>query len=911
MPSNPLRNLFRTRVARDRELDREIESHLQMAIGDRLERGEPPEIAGVSARREFGNIGLVKEVTREMWGWASVERLRQDAGYAARILRKNPAYASVAILSIALGVGANTAIFSVMDAVMLKSLPVEDPGRLVAIGDPTRVSGRSQGSGRMDIFSYPFYERFRENNGVFSDVYGSGRSEQLEVAFPGRQTAGSAPDGEPRGRLVTGNFFAVLGVPALIGRTFTDQETRVPAAAPVVVISYGYWQRQFARNPAIVGQNLLINRSRFTVIGVTPPDFFGDIVGAPTDIWIPVTMEAQANPGHDYLKAPKVSWLLLMGRLKPGVSQQQAEARLKILVPQILKDQFQSIEPPEGLREMLKQKVEISSGAKGFSRLRAQFSLPLTALMGIVGLVLLICCFNVANLQLARAVSRGREMGLRIAVGAGQARLVRQLLTESLLVALAGGAAGLLLAWWGSALLVRLESQSSVAPIDIHADARVLFFTALVSLAAGLIFGLAPAWKASRLDVVSSLKSSKSGTADRFTRAFGKLLMVAQIVFSVVLIVLAGLFIRTLRNLENVDVGYQRGGLMLAEIDSTAGGYRDAQVNRLTRDLMERLERIPGVAAVSVSENGLFSGTDSGSDAVVEGFTARQVADRLNSSDRVGPNYFQVVGTPVLEGRGIGPEDTETAPKVAVINETMARFYFPSGHPVGRHIFDGEGNDRTAYTIVGVVRDVKQNDLRRATPRRFYTAYLQHRDRDPIDAINFEIRTVAAAGNIAEAVRRTISAVNPSLPILSIDSADDLIGNALTQEQVIAKLSGFFGALALTLAAIGLYGVMSYITARRSTEIGIRFALGARRSIVLGMVLKDTLLLVAAGLAIGIAASALIAKLFASGLFGLAAFDPLTSVSAAMAITVAAAMAAFWPAWRASRVDPMVALRDE
>ena len=681
-------SLFRKRISRERDLEQEIESHLRMALGDRLERGEQAGTAAVSARREFGNIGLVKEVTRDMWGWTSIERLRQDVGYAARILRKSPAFASVAVLSIALGVGANTAIFSVIDAVMLKALPVREPGRLLIVGDPTRVSSRSAGSGRVDIFSYPFYERFRAGNSVFSDVYGSGRSEQLNISLESGPGVGSATDQNPRGRIVTGNFFSVLGVPALIGRTFTEQETQAPAGAPVVVISYGYWTRQFGRNPGIVGRNLIINRSPFTVIGVTPPDFFGDVVGAPTDIWIPIKMEAQANPGHDYLKATRVSWLILMGRLKPGVSPQQAAAQVKVIVQQILKDQFQSLESPDGLREMLKQKVKVSSGARGFSRLRAQFSMPLMTLMGIVGLVLLICCSNVANLQLARAVSRGREMGLRIAVGAGQARLVRQLLTESLLVAFAGGAVGLLFAWWGSLLLVRLESQSSAMPVDIHFDARVLLFTALVSMAAGLIFGIAPAWKTTQLDVVSSLKASKSGSADRFTPAFGKLLIVAQMVFSVVLIVLAGLFIRTLRNLESVDVGYDRGGLMLAEIDSTAGGYKDAQVNQLTRSIMERLEQIPGVEAVSVSENGLFSGTDSASDAQVEGFNGTKAADRLNSSDRVGPNYFRVVGARVLQGRGIGPEDIETAPRVVVINEKMEHFYFPNGNPIGRHIFE-------------------------------------------------------------------------------------------------------------------------------------------------------------------------------------------------------------------------------
>jgi predicted permease len=905
------RKLFRRRMVREQDLEREIESHLQMAIGDRMERGEAAHSASVSAQREFGNVGLVKEVTRDMWGWTSLDRLRQDVGYATRVLRKSTGFACVAILSIALGVGANTAIFSVIDAVMLKSLPVQDPNQLVVVGDSTRVGSVSIGAGSTDTFSYPFYERFRTQNGVFSDVYASGRSEQLDVALGGAQPSGNAMDQNPRGRMVTGNFFSVLGVTALIGRTFTAQETQVAGSAPVVVISYGYWERQFGRNPAIIGQNLTINRFPFTVIGVAPREFFGDVVGAPTDIWIPITMEAQANPGHDYLKAVNVSWLILMGRLKPGISQQQAAARVRVLAVQILKEQFQSIESGEGLREMLKQQIGISSGAKGLSRLRAEFSMPLMALMGIVGLVLLICCSNVANLQLARAVSRGREMGLRIALGAGPGRLVRQLMTESLLLALAGGALGLLFASWGGDLLVKLESQSTVMPIDTHLDARVLLFTALISIASGIMFGLAPAWKTTRLEVVSSLKTTKSGQADGFTRAFSKLLIVSQVAFSVVLTVLAGLFLRTLVNLENVNVGYSRDGLMLAEIDTGAGGYQDAQVNQLCRDLLARVGQIPGVQSLSVSENGLFSGTDSASDAQVEGFTGTKVADRTNSSDHIGPNYFQVVGTPLLAGRGIGSEDTETTPKVVVINETMARFYFPHSNPIGRHIFNGEGKDRVAYTIVGVVRDVKQGDLRKPAPRRFYTALYQHPLSDPIALVNLEIRTSARAGNIAQAVRRAIQAVNPSLPILSLKSADDLIGGDLTQERMIAKLSGFFGILALSLAAIGLYGVMSYITARRTMEIGIRFALGAARSNVMSMVLKDTLRLVAAGLAIGIIASGLIARLFSNGFFGLASFDPLTSISAACAITIAALIAAYLPAWRASRVYPMVALRQE
>jgi putative ABC transport system permease protein len=386
---------------------------------------------------------------------------------------------------------------------------------------------------------------------------------------------------------------------------------------------------------------------------------------------------------------------------------------------------------------------------------------------------------------------------------------------------------------------------------------------------------------------------------------------VAQIVFSLVLLVCARLFIRTLRNLEKEDVGYMRKGLLLIAVDSKGGGYNDAQVNRLTRGLLEGLREIPGVQAATVSENGLFSGTDSQSVVEVEGYTATRLADKSNSSDRVGPNYFEVVGARVTRGRGIGPQDAENTAKVAVVNEKMADFYFPNRDPLGRHIFDGEGKDRVVLTIVGVVRDIKQSKLRESIPRRFYTAYLQHDDRDPIDAINLEIRTRLPSSSVAAAVRRKISEVNPNLPILSVENADGLIDDTLVQEHVIAELSSFFGGLALTLAAIGLFGVMSYITARRTMEIGIRFALGAERSTVIRMVLNETFRLVFVGLAVGIVLSVFASRLFAKSLFGVSPFDPATSAIGASVIAVAAAIAAYLPAWRASRVDPVVALRYE
>jgi predicted permease len=651
------------------------------------------------------------------------------------------------------------------------------------------------------------------------------------------------------------------------------------------------------------------------VLGVTPRDFFGDIVGRPTDLWFPITMQAQANPGHDYLKKTNISWLLMMGRLKPGVSVKQAEAGVNVVTPGIFEEQFKGNESSEGFDKLLKERVPVSSGAKGFSRLRQEFSAPLLILMGIVGLILLICCANVANLQLARAVSRNREMGLRVALGAGHARLIRQLLTESFVLALGGGAAGLVAALWGSRLLVRLVSSRGPLLLEPSLDSRVLIFTTAMSLVAGLLFGLAPALRATRMDVVTSLKESRSGQADGFTRVFGRLLIVVQIVFSLIVVVAAGLFVRTLRNLERVDVGYQRDGLMLTTVDPRAAGYGDERINELARGLMEKLQQIPGVEAVTVSENGLFSGTNSATDAKIEGYTASGAVDRENDSDRVGPNYFQIVGTPIVDGRGFGPQDNENSPKVAVVNQSFAKYYFPNGNPIGHHIiFDADNSDGKGpvpFEIVGVVGDAKELELRGPATRRLYTPYLQHQPYDPLDIANFEIRTKVPSAGLSKAVRQAIHEFNAALPIWSVESADELIDDTLVQEHMIAKLSSFFGALALILAAIGIYGVMSYITARRTAEIGIRMALGAERVAVMGMVLKDTLRLVGIGLIAGVVASILTSKLFAGTLFGLGAFDPATTVMAAGVITLAAALAAYLPALRAARVSPTVALRYE
>jgi predicted permease len=903
-----LRDLFTRRAHRDGHLDEELRAHLAMATRDRIERGEAPSDAADSARREFGNRTLVKEVTREMWGWNAFERLLQDLRYTARILRKSPGFAAVAVLSIALGIGVNTAIFSLIDAVMLQSLAVRAPNELAMIGDPTRTGALSEGPGRPDIFSYPFFERFRRQQQVFKDVYASGRCEHLDVSLPDGTQIGTSEQ-RIRGRFVTGNFFSLLGVHPSMGRAFTEEEVRVPGSAPVIVISRSFSQRGFGDNANPIGRSLVVNGSNFTVIGVAPSDFSGDIVGAPTDIWFPITMQSQANPGRDYLKNSMVSWIVMMGRLKPGVTLAQADASVQVLAHRLFREFYLGKQSTEGLRDLVTQRIQVTPGAKGFSRMRHDFAGPLFILMGIVGLILLICCANIANLQLARATARGREMSVRLAIGAAQSRLVRQLLTESLVLSVLGAALGLLFASWGSRLLLRITDASGPS-LDIHLDGNVLLFTAGAAIVSGLLFGLAPAMQARRLDLIAALRENKAQPTS-FAKAFGQALVVVQIVFSLVLLVSAGLFIRTLQNLKKLDLGYSRPGLALANIDFQAAGYTDQRMNPLIRHLLERLQQLPGVVSASASENGLFSGTDSDSAVEAEGFEARSLAEKSSRSDRVSPNYFGTVGTPILAGRGIGAQDTETSARVAVINDTMARFYFPHENPVGRHLFELEPDGKTRHplTIVGVVRDVKENHLRQATPRRYYTALAQHQSEDPIDALNVEIRTRATSAGILQAVRRAIKNVDPKLAITDLNTADELIGDELEQEKLVAKLSGFFGVLAVLLAAIGLYGVMSYLTVRRTTEIGVRMALGARRVTVMRMVLGQTFRLVVAGVVIGIASSLLAASFLAKILFGLSPFDPLTTISAALVITIAAAAATYLPARRASRIDPMVALR--
>jgi predicted permease len=886
----------------DHDLEDELRFHLELKTKENLEAGVHPSEARARAVRQLGNSTTLKEISREMFGFGSLEILERDVRYGLRTLRRNPGFTAAILITLAFGIGANTAIFSLINAVMLRTLPVAAPEQLVSVGDPSRTGSLHNGPSSMDVFSYPVYKKLRERNPVFTDVLASGRTGRLDINVDG-STSETAT-----GRLVSTNYFDVLGVHPLLGRTFSADDDR-PSA--VIVISFNYWQKRFAENSDVLGQRIGINGTKFTIIGVSPRDFFGDVVGASMDIWIPLIMQPQVNPGSFFLDKTGTSWLLLMGRLKPGMSVAQARASLNVLAPNLLMETEGSAISPQRLRAIREMKVQVEPGGRGFSALRKRFSRPLLVLMGLVGLVLLIACSNVTNLLLARAANRRKEIGMRLTLGAGRSRLIRQLLTESILLGVLGGAAGLLLAWWGARILLQLASADPAAPLplDVRPDLNILLFTGGAALFTGILLGLVPALRTTNQSLAPALKQrSQARGGARWN--LGHTLVIAQVALSLLLLVAAGLFARTLRNLETIDVGYRREGLVILEVDPIGSGRKRTQAVQTCRALLAKLQAAPGVQAAAVSEDGIFSGTDaSAGGLVVEGFSATGDQNRTDRYDRVGPHYFGTVGIPLLKGRDFDERDDGQAPKVAIINETMAKFYFPHAEALGKYLKVGAGN-LVAYTIVGVSRDARDHQLKQPPPRRFYMPYFEDTE-DPIDGFNFEIRTTRDAASSIPGIRATVREFDRNLKILNLATATSMIDRTISDERLIAQLSGLLGALALLLASTGLYGVMTYNTSRRSGEIGLRMALGANRATVIWMILREALALALLGVAVGIPAALAAAKLAEHNLVGLSAGDPFVLATAAAIMITTAALAGLLPAARASRIDPITSLRQE
>jgi len=998
-----LLGLFRRRQLEER-LDAELGFHLEMQGRENEARGMSPEAARRAARAALGpeagpgwSVESLKEEMRARRGVPALETLGQDLRYALRMMRKSPGFTAVALLSMAFGVGTNCAIFSVVDALLLKSLPVAGAERLV-------VLAKSRRGDPMPLFSYPAW-RLLQQAPVCSGVMAT-THDFLAVVRPLAPRAALGPPGSPgspgspvpapppapRGplspaaageafetataQLVSGNFFSALGAGMAAGRSFLAEEDAVPGGHPVAVISHGYWQRRFGRDPNVVGRALQVNGLPVTVIGVARRGFHGAVADEAPDLFLPVTLRELVKyrgaiesdgpdlPGRSIFEQVNDHWLLLLARRRPGVSVDRASAVLNVLFQRDKAARLvtHGASTERDRRQLMDERVLLEPAARGLSRLRPSLTRPLLILMAVSGLVLVIACANLANLLLARADRRRKEMALRLGIGAGRGRLLRQLLTESLLLAGLGGALGVAGAGWGSRLLLGLASRSaSPIPLDVGLDWRLLAFALGMALATGIGFGLAPALQATHVDLAASLKEGAGaigggmgagagggGAGGRGGR-LGRMLVAAQIGLSLVLLIGAGLFLGSLRNLMEVDTGVVTGNLVLVAINPLLLGYDDDHLTALYPRLVERLEAVPGVRSASLSDLRLLSGSSWDENVVLPGYTPRPDEDMDVEQRVVTPRYFETLGLPLVAGRAFGPADRLGAPKVAIVDEAMVRRFWPRAATLGRGTaaanaatsvasarsatpaaasdearsrgaasvlgqrfgFGPPGNSRN-LEIVGVVRNVRSIHLGDAPPP---TAYLPVAQR-PRALRDLEVRLAGGqegpvqAGAIA-ALRRAIAEVEPNLPVFSVITMGEQVERSLARERAVARLTGFFGALALLLAAIGLYGVMSYSVARRTNEIGLRMALGAPRAQVLGLVMRDTALLIGAGVAAGLVAAVAATRLAASQLFGLSAFDPATVAAATLAMVAVALAAGFLPARRAAQIDPMGALRHE
>jgi predicted permease len=890
----------------DQDIASELEFHRDMLVEDEQRRGRSHGTAILNARRRMGNTTLMTEYAREAWLVSWLDALGRDVRYALRSFRRTPAFTCVALLTLALGIGANAAIFRLVDTVLLRALPVQHPEELVVIGR---------------TMSYYQFQQLRERNTLFGGVIGVRPLNSSTLVADGQSLGPSTTE------LVSGNYFSVLGVEPAIGRALTDDDDRVVGGGPVAVISYSFWQRAFGGSPSVLGRTIRVNDGTIgggtsgfepepklppvqpvlTIVGVAPPDFFGDAVGTMVDMWVPLTMQPILTPGRAWVTRRSAYWVNPMGRLRPGVSLEQARATLPDFLLDVFKEQNGSPETPEARRSQIARlKERIESGANGFGWLRHSFTQPLQILMSVVTLVLLIACLNVANLLLARATARRQEIAMRLSLGASRGRLVRQMLTESLLLAGAGGLLGLGVAVVGEQLLVSMVDAGDPIALPVSPDWRIVAFTAGVAIGSGLLFGLLPALRGTRGDLEHTLKDSSRGTSTAGARSrMSKALVTIQIGVSLVLLVACGLFLRTLMNLHAVRVGYDRGHLLLVRMDPVAAGYRGDAIGRAVLDLRARLAALPGVASVTFSENGLFSGTESGTTITIDG--VKPAADDARF-DQAGPGYFAGVGIPLILGRDFSERDTAGTPRVAIINDTMAQTYFPNQNPIGHHIGNA-GAENLSLEIVGVARDAQDHDLREKPRRRFYVSYLQ--PIDGITTVNFEIRAPGDQAPLIAAIRGETRRLDPKLQIVSVRSAQALIDRDIAAERLVAQLSTVFGVLALLLAAIGLYGVMSYTVARRTGEIGVRMALGASQRSVTAMILREIALLVAIGSVLGAAAVLGLGRFVESLMFGLAPRDPITLLAAIAVLVVVALVSGYLPARRAARIDPIVALRSE
>jgi predicted permease len=875
---------------RREQFNEEIRTHLEMAKEERIDRGESSTQAQQAARREFGNVALVESVTRDQWGWTWLDDFAEDMRYAARILRKSPGFTAVAILTLALGIGANTAIFSLVDAFLLRLLPVQDPQQLVFV-QATGPRGGTRGD-----FSYSTFEALRSSNNFFSGMFAWDES---HVAV----TVDSLPEFID-GDFVSGSYWDVLGVRAFLGRTFTLEDDQ-PGNKPVVVISYAYWKRRFAGDPAAIGKTIFLGRIPFTVVGVTSPQFFGrNVAGRSADIALPMSWQPQLGlKDHDTVK--------IMARLKSSVTAEQARANLDVAYQQVLTGQAGSQISPQVEQQIRAQRIVLKPGLRGAAQPTDNFTTELRILGSVVGITLLIASVNVAGLVLARASARQKEIAVRLALGAARERLIRQLLTESVLLAALGGALGLLFAEWGAGLLLAVLSyHSATVPFELSPNVRILALTCAVSLLTGILLGLVPALTATRVELNPVLKGTQGRSESRGSHpALTKSLVISQVALSLSLLIGAGLLLRSLKQFYAVETGFARDNVLQMWVFPALSGYDHSAEMRLYRELLEKLNATPGVQSASLSRLRMIFGRWY-RDVWVEAATPDTAETRQVYCDPVAPRFFETMGVPLLLGREFSVTDTETSPKVAIVSESMARKFFTGENPVGRHFGFDAAQSSGDIEIVGVVKDVRHH-LEDQQPREAAWIPYTQAPPDMYGQMNFVLRTTVDPASVISAVQTEVQSVDKNLPLVGVETQTAEIDEYLGDQRSMSVLLSSFAALALVLASIGLYGTMSYAVARRTKELGIRLALGAQPNGVLWMVLRETLALVALGVVIGVPLALTATRLISSMLFGVRATDPMTISVAISVMCAMALLAGYLPARRAMRVDPVVALRYE
>jgi predicted permease len=888
-----------------RDLDEEMRLHLELRRDQQLTSGLTPEAARNAAHRRFGNPTRIQERSHMTWGWNWLETFLQDATYGMRSMLRTPAVTVVALVSLALGIGANTAIFSFLDVVMLRSLPVRDPEQLVKLGVED-WDGITDSFACTELYSYPFYRQFQRKNAVFSDTAALFSLTNQVHGFVDERR-------EPQQinvQTVSGTYFQTLGVSVEIGRVLNDNDDSSEGDHPVVVISHNFWQHNLGGDPGVLNHRLKLGNAVFSIVGVAPAEFFGTKVGEAPDAWAPLAMDGVIPPGWGGYKENFSESLYIVGRLKSGVTLEQATANINVLFPQILRGFPDALLNQRNLSNLAHAHVQLKSMGRGLSDLRRTYSQPLKVLMAIVGLVLLIACANIANLLLARSTARAREFALRQALGAARIRIVRQLLTESLLLALAGGALGIAFAAAANRILLRMISDGTdTVPLNVSLNLQLLAFTFAVTVCTAVLFGTLPALRATRLHLTENLKSGRIGSAGGVKTPLAKALVATQVALSLVLMVGAGLFLRTLINLNRVDAGFNKQNVLRLDIDSTITGYKgeDPRLKAIFKQIEERVSGLPGVEAASFSAFTFNQGSWNSAITV----PGMPVDYHVNVNHNViGDGYFKVMQIPLLAGRAFGPQDTATSQHVAIISEHMAHTLFPAGSPIGRTYFIGspeEHDKNSERTVIGVARDVKFEDLAEKPHDIDYLPYSQ-RDWGFGD---FEVRYSGDFGVISSQVQQAIHAVDRRLPISNVTTLNEQVARSFTNQAIIAELSAFFGAVAVFLSCIGLYGLMSYLVGRRTGEIGIRMALGAGRAEVGWQVMREITLLVLVGIAIGLPVSLGGNGLVQKMLYGLSGMDPASVTLAVTLLLVAGMIAGYLPARRASRINPMVALRDE